>query len=274
MSSHRPALKTHGGKHYLARRIIGWLPDHQVYVEPFAGGLSVLLAKPRCPVEVASDLNASLIGFYRVLQARPTEFLDHVATVKYDRDTFDRASQAGKADGDELSTAISFIIRNRFSRGGLGRDFAWSDRLRGCQPGDVNAWETIKVELPRLARRLAGVGLRCKDAVEVMREFDSPHTLFYLDPPYHPTTRTAPDVYDHEMSDADHARLFDAVRHCQGMVALSGYANPVYDYALRDWERIEFNMPNHSSQARAKQRRVEVLWLSPRCRECRFALQG
>jgi tetratricopeptide (TPR) repeat protein len=38
-------LKTHGGKHYLASRIVALMPRHLHYVEPYAGGLSVLLAR-------------------------------------------------------------------------------------------------------------------------------------------------------------------------------------------------------------------------------------
>jgi DNA adenine methylase len=34
----RTPLKTHGGKHYLARKIVGLMPRHLHYVEPFAGG--------------------------------------------------------------------------------------------------------------------------------------------------------------------------------------------------------------------------------------------
>ena len=35
----------HGGKHYLASKIVGLMPPRLRYVEPFAGGLAVLLAK-------------------------------------------------------------------------------------------------------------------------------------------------------------------------------------------------------------------------------------
>ena len=51
-----PPLKWHGGKHYLAADIIGLMPPHQHYVEPYAGGLAALLAKdPEGVSEVATD---------------------------------------------------------------------------------------------------------------------------------------------------------------------------------------------------------------------------
>ena len=40
-----PPLKYHGGKHYLPDWIIDHMPRHLHYVEPYAGGLAVLLAK-------------------------------------------------------------------------------------------------------------------------------------------------------------------------------------------------------------------------------------
>jgi len=258
-------VKTHGGKWYLARRIIERLPGHRVFVEPFAGGLSVLLNKAPAAVEVASDLDERLIGFYRVLRGRTTEFLERVLSLEYDRETFEWALRSETAN-DPLESAISFLVRRQFSRGGLGRDFAWSERLRGGQPGDQNAWHTFRLALPAMAERLRHVELRCQDAFEVIREHDGPETLFYMDPPYPHSTRTACEVYAHELNVSDHFRLVETVLRCRGMVAISGYPNPLYDEALEAWEHVEFNMPNHASQNRSKRRRVEVLWISPNCR--------
>jgi DNA adenine methylase len=256
----RPPFKYHGGKSYLAPKLIPLLPRHRVYVEPFAGGLNVLLNKPRASVEVAGDLDADLIRFYRVLCGRPGELLGRVRTLEYRADTFEWARCADDV-ADSLDAAIRFLVRQRFSRGSLGRSFAWSERQRGGRPGDLNAWETIKGQLPRIAGRLRGVLLRCRRAIDVIREFDGPDTLFYLDPPYPHDTRTVTAAYGHEMTLADHVALVATITRLRGKVAISSYPNPMYDRALSGWDRHEFDMPNHSGQGCTKKRRVEVLWI-------------
>jgi DNA adenine methylase len=218
----------------------------------------------RAAVEVASDLNGDLIGLYHVLQSDLGALAGVIDSLRYTEATFDQAV-SWLASDDPLEHAVGFLVRNRFSRGGLGKDFAWSNRLRGGQPGDQNAWTTFKGELPRIARRLARVELRCQDAVEVIREFDGPGTVVYADPPYVRSTRTARDTYSHEMSDTDHARLLETITRCHGMVIISGYPHPLYDEALAGGERITFDMANHAGQGRSKQRRTEVLWMNTRC---------
>ena len=52
------------GKTHLAQRIAAELPEHRVYVEPFAGGAQVLFAKDLSEVEVVSDLDPE-IAFVR-----------------------------------------------------------------------------------------------------------------------------------------------------------------------------------------------------------------
>ena len=79
-------LKWWGGKHYLAKLIIALMARHLHYVEPYAGGLAVLLEKdPFDPSkywgekgyeqgisEVVNDIHRELTNFWRVLQREDT----------------------------------------------------------------------------------------------------------------------------------------------------------------------------------------------------------
>jgi hypothetical protein len=137
-------------------------------------------------------------------------------------------------------------------------------RSCGPKPGDQNAWEKIVEEhLLRIAERLQGVQFYHADALDLIKRYDELDTLQYLDPPYPPETRTARDVYIHEMSFEDHERLLETILSARGMVAISSYHNPLYDRLLASWKPYEFLMPNHSGQGKTKQERLEVLWLNP-----------
>ncbi len=50
------------------------------------------------------------------------------------------------------------------------------------------------------------------------------------------------------------------------MVVLSGYASPLYDAVLHDWQRLE--MATHADGARP---RTEVLWINPAAAAARRA---
>lgn len=64
----RPVLRWHGGKWKLAPWILGFFPEHRIYVEPFGGGGSILMRKPRCYAEVWNDLDDVVVNLFRVLR--------------------------------------------------------------------------------------------------------------------------------------------------------------------------------------------------------------
>ncbi len=157
----RALLKWHGGKSYLAGRIVRAMPPHNEYLEPFAGGAAVLLRKPPVAREVLGDIDSELMHFHRTLRDHPAEFVARVRSLPYSPQTFAWARALPIGYADELSRAGAFLVRNWMSRGGLGEDFAWSERLRGGRPGELNAWETLKAALPAIVQRFT-IGLHRK----------------------------------------------------------------------------------------------------------------
>src|SRR6266508_5596067 len=65
-----PPFAYYGGKTTLADRIVELLPAHRHYIEPFAGSLAVLLAKPPALFETVNDLDQQVMTFWRVLRDR------------------------------------------------------------------------------------------------------------------------------------------------------------------------------------------------------------
>jgi len=241
---------------------VSLFPPHEVYDEPFLGAGSVLLNKTPAPVEVAGDVNSNLITTFITLRDCPTSVIEALRNTPYTRDAFVAAFYRISRDlyNCPIERTVDFIVKNRMSRGGLGKTFAWSDRLRGGKPGDLNAWQTIQDELHAIAERVRNVTFGCVPAAKLITEYDSPETLHYLDPPYLHETRTARKAYEHEMTREDHVALLEKVLRCRGHVFISGYRSDLYDTLLAGWRRREWELPNHSGQGVKKQRRVECLW--------------
>lgn len=265
----RPPVKAHGGKYYLSRQIVPILLDVRAkvteYLEPCAFGASIFLAMPSMEREILGDINPNVVALWTVLSAAESarELSSRLASVAYDERTFEAAKRETSADLIEQATR--FLIRCRFSRGGLGKDFAWSARLRGGRPGDENAWHTFREkELPKIVARARGVEVRSDPCWRtVWGSRDNIQRLIYADPPYMPKTRTAKTAYGpYEMTPFQHLRLVAALRMHSGPAAISGYRCEEYDRWLHDWRRFDFEMPNNAGQSKRKQRRRESLWIN------------
>jgi|SRR5581483_4345303 len=248
----RPIVKMHGGKYYISKFIISHFPEHHIFVDCCGGGASILLNKEPSKVEVYNDLDKNLVNIVEEIVHNTDHFLKQVNALPYTLETFEWAKKT--------DSPLAELVLRRFSRGGLRKDFAWSERLRGGKPGDVNAWETYKKHLVDIAIRLKDVKIYNLDVLEIIKKFDATATLFYIDPTYLPETRTVPKAYTIEMSKEQHEELGKALQTVKGKVVLSGYWSELYDELYKGWHMTHCSVANHSGQGKVKQRRVECLW--------------
>ena len=261
-------LKCHGGKSYLADRIIALMPRHLVYVEPFFGGGQVFFRRdPRDPrlwwdgptsdgrkadgvCEIINDIDGDLMNLYAVLKD-PGTFpeLQHRLdlTLFAEKEYRDACRLLAGPGGNPVDRAAALFVLVRQSMAGRRTEFTpiTQTRLRGGRNGEVNAWWNAIEGLAAVHERLRDVVVLCRPALEVIRQHDSAAALFYLDPPYLHETRAATEAYGRfEMTEADHRRLLDLLRVVKGKVVLSGDPSALYDRALAGWTRPVSGVPS------------------------------
>lgn len=257
-------LKWHGGKHYLAKRIVELMPEHIHYVEPFFGGGSVLLNKSAEGVsEVVNDVHKELTNFWRVLQDEKkfAKFARIVEAVPFSQVEWEDSHQRASSSVKE---AVSFFIRCRQSRAGKFDCFATlsRNRTRRNMNEQASSWLTAVEALPAVANRLKRVVIMCDEATKVIRTQDGKNTFFYLDPPYVHESRVTTSDYDFEMSADQHVELLETIENCEGSVILSGYPNDLYDNRLKNWRTVDIIIDNKASSAKEKPRKTERIWMN------------
>lgn len=259
----RPALRYYGGKWNLAPWIISHFPPHKNYVEPCGGAASVLLQKPRSPLETYNDLDGNVVNFFRVLRDRPEELIRKIRLTPFSRFEFDKS--LCELDGiDQLERArmfwcrVSFAINAGSSGNHAGMRFTTQDRPKA---GEVLQRDLIGKSLSAISARLMLVQIESRSFDYVIPTYDNDNTLIYFDPPYVTESRNTPDVYQFEWTDDQHIEAASLLRSCAGYVVVSGYACPLYTelYEAHGWQRVD-----KEAQTNSGGKRIESLWLSPR----------
>lgn len=256
-----PPIVYFGGKSTIAQRIVDLLPPHRHYVEPFAGSLAVLLAKPPTPMETVNDLDQNLMTFWRVLRDRPDELARVCALTPHSRSEHQAACDREGAPND-LERARRVWVLLTQGRGAMMRRTGWRYYADPSGATSMPDYLTAYVERMRgAAARLARVSLECRPALELIAKYGAHEdVLLFADPPYLGSTRSGGAQYGHEMrTEAEHRALADALRACAATVVLSGYDSPLYSHLYAGWDatRIATSSGNATVGAHA---RTEVLW--------------
>ncbi|WP_027188875.1 DNA adenine methylase [Desulfovibrio cuneatus] len=261
METTRPVLRYHGGKWRLAPWIISHFPQHIAYVEPFGGAASVLLRKQRLKTEIWNDLDGELYDLFALLRnkAQSKELVRLLELTPFSRADFTEAFQPTERP---MEKARRLIIRSFF---GFSSKASLSEKQNGfrCFRYTENSpavdWAGYPIALQLIVERMRGVVIENEPALEVVRRYDRPGTLFYVDPPYlHSVRNVKQGAYRHEMTDSDHAALAEALGAIQGMAVVSGYDTPLYGELYAGWRKVSTR-----AYADMNSPRTECLWLSP-----------
>lgn len=249
-----------GGKSHLSRHIVGLLPKHRIYVEPFFGGGSVLFSKQPAAVEIANDLDDRVVNFFYVLREWPQELAEALQRTPFSRTEYNLAAEHSE---DRLEVARRFFIRCRQSFGGHTADVWAITRSKNKAKDFASAAD----QLATLAERLRTVQIENCNALDLIGKCDQRDTTIYLDPPYLHETRTRHGhQYRHELTTDDHRELLKIVTNLKhARAVISGYDSDLYREYLdgENWRRFKFEVKIKLAQKadEAKPTRFETVWV-------------
>lgn len=255
----------YGGKFSHLNWLLPLLPKCHHYCEPFAGSAAVLLNREPSPVETYNDIDGEVVDFFRVLRTHKDELIEAIGLTPFSREEFYQAVSGNGRGVPDLERARRFFVRARQARTGLaqtaslGRWANCKNTSRAGMSGVVSRWLGSIEDLPDIALRLLRVQIENRPALEVIRLYDSPATLFYCDPPYLHETRGDSKAYGFEMDEEQHVELAAALHRCKGDVAISGYRCDLMDRLYGDWRRFDAPMKQCHS---IKKPRQECLWMN------------
>jgi DNA adenine methylase len=261
----RIAFGWYGGKFSHLDWLLPLLPKCHHYCEPFAGSGAVILNRDPSPVETYNDIDGDVVTFFRMLRDHHEELIRSISLTPFSREEYNLAINGPEKDINDVERARRFYIRARQTRTGLaqtaslGRWANCKNTSRAGMSGVVSRWLGGVEALDEIAQRLLRVQIENRPAIDVIRLYDSPDTLFYCDPPYLHATRGDSKAYSFEMDENQHRELARALEQCRAKVAVSGYDHPVMKelFPSSRWMKtIATEKTNHAT----KGIRQEVLW--------------
>lgn len=189
---------------------------HSIYAEPFVGMGGVFFrrtARPR--KEVINDINSEVVNLFRLLQRHYQQLLDVLKWQVCSRAEFERLVAVDPITLTDLERAARFLYLQRTVFGGkvVGQHFGIS--RTASSRFDMTKLVPI---LEEAHERLCGVDIERLPYDRLIERYDTPGTLFYLDPPYWGCT----DDYGADVfSEADFVRLRDLLEAVEGRFIMS-----------------------------------------------------
>ena len=213
------------------RELGNWLVQHipkgYIYIEPFADATSPLWHLPnQFPVEVINDLYIDIVGIYRILQDvdKYIIIIDKLAKTPFSQDAFNRAVKTLKEPNiDDINKAWAFFIIHNEYLLKIKEDVPQFERFLNNLSSD------LPLRLKMLVYwydRLSRVQIDRRDAIQCIKYWDTPDTVFYIDPPY-------------DLDTEFHKNLIDTLLSVKGKILLFSYEHPAYKNLIDSgWQKL------------------------------------
>ncbi len=194
-----------GGKFYARKLILDFIPNHNSYVEPFAGGGSIFFAKNKVSGNWLNDIDDELINCYMIIRDNPELLIERLKDEKATKERHTYYKKEYKATNN-IERATRWYYLNRTSYSGIMN-------MVNCYWGYGEKYsmrpENWSRNILRTSEKLQGVNITCSDFEKVISEVDDGSFIF-IDPPYYNADQDK--FYTHSFSKEDHVRLCNLLK--------------------------------------------------------------
>ena len=226
----RTPITYYGGKQLLASTILGMIPPHRVYVEPYFGGGAVFFAKGKSYCEVVNDIDDRIISFYDVCQDEELfPLLQHRIQSTLDAEREYERAYALWCNPKEAKSKVDiawsvWLLCNMGFNGTPEGGWKWDNGSSGSHSGIVmNNYRAMFTS--RVHERMKLVQISCRDALKVIAQRDTKDTFFFLDPPYPGSFQKHYKGFSNE----DFQQLLDMLMTLKGRFILCNFMSPILD---------------------------------------------
>lgn len=217
----------YGGKQNMLKHLLGMIPEHRIYCEPFFGGGALFFAKPKAEVEVINDVNGEVINFFKVLKTKFPALQREVQATLHSRELYKKAMQIyndPKSYSDvqrawALWTATNQGFAGMIGSWGFGKTNSKEKAVAAKRDNFIKAYED----------RLRMVQVENTDALRVIARCHEKDAFIYCDPPYIGSDQGHYSGY----TETEYKELLNALSKVKAKFLLSSYPSKILSQYIK-----------------------------------------
>lgn len=250
-----------GSKFSVLPWLLPLLPRTKAWVEVFGGSMVVTINREPVPIETYNDINGNIVNFFRVLRDNPDELITKLYLTPHSRQEYEDAWF--NPDDTAIEQARKFFVRMRQSvlaTGSQNRKKGWLSATREtrCRISEATNKYLRSVDLlHQIVERLKMIQIENRSYDFILTSYDTPDTLFYLDPPYDLEKRSNGNDYQFDFTEQDHHNLKEKLAGVTGKWAVSGYDSDFMKELYKDFYFIKGPVRKNNKSKRVVN---ECLW--------------
>lgn len=178
----KPLVSWAGGKTRLLKRLLPHIPAHAGYIEVFAGGCAMLLAKEPSRLEVVNDVDGNLVTLYKVAKYHPDALAMELELLPASRVLLQQANELLRTDSlTDIQRAAWFLYANKTSFGAGGTSLAIA---RDPRSSAFIGTDAMIRSIHAFSKRMNRVVIENVDFRRIFKLYDHPDNFMFIDPPY------------------------------------------------------------------------------------------